>query len=275
MPNHELSRVPSPYAIEAKNLKKTFGDLVVLDGFNIQIRRGETMVIIGRSGVGKSVFLKLIMGILKSDSGDMIVDGIRINHLNEQDLNIVRRKIGMLFQGAALFDSLSVGDNVGFSMLERKDIPYIRVLEKVREKLKMVGLAGIENLDPAELSGGMRKRVGLARAICNEPEIILYDEPTTGLDPIMADVINELIVRMKQRLNVTAVVVTHDMTSAYKVGDRIAMLYEGKIIAVGTPDEIKNTKDPVVKQFITGSAVGPITDKSRYLINNADSGNTH
>jgi phospholipid/cholesterol/gamma-HCH transport system ATP-binding protein len=272
MPNHELTRVPSPYAIEARNLKKNFGDLVVLDGFNIQIRRGETMVIIGRSGVGKSVFLKLIMGILKPDSGDMIVDGIRINDLSEESLNIVRRKIGMLFQGAALFDSLSVGDNVGFSMLERKDIPYMHLMEKVREKLKMVGLSGIENLDPAELSGGMRKRVGLARAICHEPEIILYDEPTTGLDPIMADVINELIVKMKQRLNVTAVVVTHDMTSAYKVGDRIAMLYDGKIIAVGTPDEIKNTKDPVVKQFITGSAVGPITDKSRYLINGAESG---
>ncbi|MBI4398381.1 MAG: ATP-binding cassette domain-containing protein [Candidatus Omnitrophica bacterium] len=225
------------------------------------------MVIIGRSGVGKSVFLKLIMGILKPNSGDMIMDGVKINTLQDDELNMIRRKVGMLFQGAALFDSLTVGENVGFSLLESKSVPYGEIMQKVREKLKVVGLAGIENLDPSELSGGMRKRVGLARAICNDPEIILYDEPTTGLDPIMADAINELIVKMKQKLNVTAVVVTHDMTSAYKVGDRIAMLYDGKIIAVGTPDEIKSTKDPIVRQFITGSALGPITDKSRYLIN--------
>ncbi len=257
----------SLYAIEAVNLCKSFGDLKVLDGFNIKIRKGETMVIIGRSGGGKSVFLKLIMGILKPDSGDMIIDGMRINDLNEKNLNVVRAGIGMLLQGAALFDSLNVGHNVGFALYEAKKIPKTEIMDRVREKLKLVGLSGIENLDPAELSGGMKKRVGLARAICNEPQIILYDEPTTGLDPITADSINDLIVRMKQKLNVTAVVVTHDMTSAYKVGDRIAMLYEGKIVGIGTPDEIKNSSDPIVHQFITGSAVGPITDKSRYLIN--------
>lgn len=263
---NQIHRVESIYAIEAVNVYKNFGDLKVLTGLTVRIRKGETMVIIGRSGCGKSVFLKHVMGILRPDSGEMIVDGVKLNTLRESGLNQVRQKIGMLFQGAALFDSLTVGENVGFSLIERKQHSHSQIMERVREKLKLVGLAGIEHLDPAELSGGMKKRVGLARAICNDPEIILYDEPTTGLDPIMADAINDLIVRMKQRLKVTAVVVTHDMTSAYKVGDRIAMLYDGKIIGIGTPEEIKNSKDPVVQQFITGSAVGPITDKSRYLI---------
>ena len=267
MANNQIQRIVTPYAIEAASLSKRFGDLQVLDQLNIKIRRGETMVIIGRSGVGKSVLLKLIIGILRPDAGDIIVDGVNLSHLNEKSLNQVRQKVGMLFQSAALFDSLNVGENVGFALFEKKELSRMQIMEKVREKLRLVGLSGIENLDPAELSGGMRKRVGLARAICNDPEIILYDEPTTGLDPIMADSINDLIVRMKERLRVTAVVVTHDMTSAYKVGDRIAMLYDGKIVAMGTPDEIKNSKDPVVHQFITGSAVGPITDKSRYLIN--------
>ncbi|MBI4972017.1 MAG: ABC transporter ATP-binding protein [Candidatus Omnitrophica bacterium] len=274
MATHELVRKETPFAIEGVKLTKSFGDLVVLDEMNIQIRRGETMVIIGRSGVGKSVFLKLIEGILRPDSGDVIVDGVTINNLDEEVLNLVRKKVGMLFQGSALFDSLTVGENVGFALFEEKQLPRPQILEKVRDKLKLVGLSGIESLDPAELSGGMRKRVGLARAICNDPEIILYDEPTTGLDPITADSINDLIVRMKQKLNVTAVVVTHDMTSAYKVGDRIAMLYDGKIVGIGTPDEIKNSKDPVIHQFITGSAVGPITDKSRYLIN-SENHNSH
>ena len=172
-------------------------------------------------------------------------------------------KLGMLFQGAALFDSLTVGENVGFSLIEHTKLPPQVIAEKVSEKLKLVGLAGIEDLMPSELSGGMKKRVGLARAICNEPKIILYDEPTTGLDPISADGINELIVEMHKRLRVTSVTVTHDLKSAYRIATRIAMLYHGKILGIGTPDEIRDSPNPIIRQFITGSATGPLTQDSQ------------
>lgn len=249
--------------IEIRGIHKFFGLNHVLQGVDLTIRDGETLVIIGRSGCGKSVLLKHIIGILEPDEGTILVDGVDIHSLPRLEQDRFRLKMGMLFQGAALFDSLTVRGNVGFSLYEHTtQLSEMSIGEKVREKLGLVGLAGIEDLMPAALSGGMKKRVGLARAICNEPKIILYDEPTTGLDPINADVINDLILRMQERLKVTSVVVTHDMTSAYKVGNRIAMLYQGKIIGMGAPEEIKNTPHPVIRQFISGSARGPITENS-------------
>jgi len=248
--------------IELINLNKTFDDHVVLDNVNLTIQDGETIVIIGRSGAGKSVMLKHIIGLVKPDSGQVIVDGQDITRLGGKDLNILRLKFGMLFQGAALFDSLNVRDNVAFNFIEHSKIDDKSIDKRVAECLELVGLQGIEHLRPAELSGGMKKRVGLARAICMNPKIILYDEPTTGVDPIMADAVNDLIKDLQEKLKTTAVAVTHDMTSAYKIADRIAMLYKGKIIEVGTPDEIKKTGNPIVKQFVTGAATGPITEDS-------------
>lgn len=250
--------------IEIINLCKSFGNQRVLDNLNLDINKGETTVIIGRSGVGKSVLLKHIIGVMKPDSGQVLVDGVDVARLRGKKLDTFRFKFGMLFQGAALFDSLSVGENVGFSFFEHTKISKEEIYKSIKEALNLVGLEGIEHLKPAELSGGMKKRVGLARAICRRPEIILYDEPTTGVDPVMADAINELIKELHDKLKVTSIAVTHDMTSAYKIASKIAMLYEGKIIAVGTPDEIKNTDNPVVKQFVTGSAVGPITEKQPF-----------
>ena len=248
--------------IEIIDLYKSFNDHQVLSGVNLKVETGETMVIIGRSGCGKSVLLKLIMGILKPDSGKILIDGVGIFDMTDTEMNHFRMQIGMLFQGAALFDSLTVRENVGFSLYEHTELTADEIDKRVREKLRLVGLSGIEELAPAELSGGMKKRVGLARAISTEPKIILYDEPTTGLDPIMADAINDLTLRMRERLRVTSLVVTHDMTSAYKVGTRIAMLYQGRIVGVGTPDEVRKSPDPVIQQFITGSAYGPITLES-------------
>lgn len=246
--------------IEIIGVHKSFNLHKVLDGVSLKIARGKTKVIIGRSGCGKSVLLKHIVGILMPDSGIIKVDGTVINKLKEKELNKVRMKIGMLFQGGALFDSLTVAENVGFVLEEYTELDKDTIRERVKEALSLVGLQAIEDLMPAELSGGMKKRVALARAICMHPEIILYDEPTTGVDPITADAINDLIRELQSKLKITSVVVTHDMTSAYKVADHIAMLYQGKIIAEGTPEEIKNTQNQVVKQFITGAAAGPITE---------------
>ena len=255
--------------IEILDLHKSFGGHRVLCGTNLKIETGETMVIIGRSGCGKSVLLKHIIGLMTPDSGKILIDGVNVFDVGNDEINHFRMQIGMLFQGAALFDSLAVRENVGFSLYEHTQLPVAEIDRRVKEKLRLVGLSSIEDLMPAELSGGMKKRVGLARAICTEPKIILYDEPTTGLDPIMADAINDLIIRMRERLRVTSIIVTHDMTSAYKVGNRIAMLYNGKIVGVGTPEEIRGSKDPLIHQFITGSAHGPITieeERSRYLV---------
>ncbi len=237
---------------------KSFRDRVVLNGLDLSVARGETLVIIGRSGCGKSVFLKHIIGLILPDSGRVVVDGLDIASLGTKELGALRMRCGMLFQGSALFDSLSVGENVGFSLIEHTDMDAKAVRVRVEESLELVGLKGISDLRPSELSGGMKKRVALARAIAIRPEILLYDEPTTGLDPIMADAINELIISLHDKLKVTSIAVTHDMTSAYKVATRIAMMYQGKIVQTGTPDEIRNTKDPLVRQFITGSASGPI-----------------
>ncbi|MBP6944088.1 MAG: ABC transporter ATP-binding protein [Candidatus Omnitrophica bacterium] len=248
--------------IELINLCKAFDDNVVLDNVNLTIEDGETIVIIGRSGTGKSVMLKHIIGLMKPDSGQVIIDGQDVTRLGGKELNELRLKFGMLFQGAALFDSLSVRDNVAFNLIEHRKMDDASIDKRVAECLELVGLKGIEGLKPSELSGGMRKRVGLARAICMDPKIILYDEPTTGVDPIMADAVNDLIKGLQSKLKTTAIAVTHDMTSAYKIADRIAMLYKGKIVESGTPEQIKNTSNPIVKQFITGAAKGPITEDS-------------
>jgi phospholipid/cholesterol/gamma-HCH transport system ATP-binding protein len=249
--------------IEIINLCKSFNGNLVLDNLNLNIKKGETIVIIGRSGCGKSVLLKHIIGIMKPDSGQVIIDGVDITRLDQKELNDFRMKFGMLFQGAALFDSLTVGENVGFVLYEHTNLSGAEIRERIKDCLAHVGLYGIENRKPAELSGGMRKRVGLARAIAVKPEIMMYDEPTTGVDPIMGDAINDLIINLHDKLKVISIAVTHDMVSAYKIADRIAMLYKGKIIAVGAPEEIKNTNDPVVRQFITGAATGPITETDK------------
>ncbi len=240
--------------IEIINLVKRFGQHTVLNGVNLTLRSGETMVIIGRSGCGKSVLLKHIIGLVQPDEGQVLIDGQEISRITGDELAKLRLRLAMLFQGAALFDSLTVGGNVAFPLEEHTDKTVPEIEARVKECLSMVGLAGIEHLKPAELSGGMRKRVGLARAIALQPRVILYDEPTTGVDPIMADVINHLIIGLHDRLKVTGVVVTHDMVSAYKVGDRIAMLHEGRIAQVGTVAEIQSTNNPVVRQFILGQA---------------------
>ena len=244
--------------IRVVDLHKSFGEKRVLQGVNFRLKHGETLVIIGQSGCGKSVLLKHIIGLLKPDRGKIFVDGVDITHLKNGELHKITRKFGMLFQGTALFDSMTVAQNVSFGLERYTDFSKEEIEELVKENLAKVGLRGIENLMPYELSGGMRKRVGLARAIAYDPDIILYDEPSTGIDPIRADAINDLIVRMKKELKVAALIITHEMISAYKVADRIGMLYEGKIIEIGTPEEIKDSKNPVVQQFIHGRAEGPI-----------------
>lgn len=250
--------------IDVINLYKSFGENKVLKGLNITIDTGLTEVIIGRSGCGKSVLLKHIIGIMKPDSGQVIIDGLDVTKLSGKELNSLRMKFGMLFQGSALFDSLTVAENVGFNLIEHTDLDSQTIAKRVKEALSLVGLYGIEHLMPSELSGGMKKRVGLARAICMRPRIILYDEPTTGVDPIMADAINDLIKALHDKLEITSIAVTHDMVSAYKIADEVAMLYDGRIVEVGSPDEIKNTSNPIVKQFITGAAKGPITEKEDF-----------
>ncbi len=244
--------------IEIKNVFKSFGGNQVLRGVDLTIKKGETMVILGRSGCGKSVMLKLIMGLLRPDSGQIFVNGDEITLFKDSQFNKLRQKFGMLFQAAALFDSMTVDGNVGLALREHTNLSEKEIEKKVAAKLKLVGLSGVEQMKPAELSGGMKKRVGLARAIAMDPEYVLYDEPTTGLDPIMSDVINELIVCLRNTLSITSIAVTHDIVSAYKIADRIAMLYEGKIIFVGTPEEVKRTDNPVVRQFVEGSSQGPI-----------------
>ena len=244
--------------IKIIDLHKSFGEHKVLSGINLQIKDGETIVIIGRSGEGKSVLLKHIVGLLKPDKGSVQINGEDITRMDEKHLSEVQKRFGMLFQSAALFDSLTVRDNVGFGLRNNSHVTKDQIDKVVEEKLSLVGLEGIENLKPADLSGGMKKRVGLARAIAANPDFILYDEPTTGIDPIMGDIINDLILDLKAKLKITSIAVTHDMVSAYKIADRIAMLHEGKIIEVGTSHEIKDTSNPIVRQFITGSGKGPI-----------------
>ena len=238
--------------IEVRNLQKSFGTQKILGGVDLRIETGESVVIIGRSGGGKSVLLKHIIGLIKPDAGEVLIDGENIEPMNERELLRVRSKFGMLFQGAALFDSMTVAENVAFAFRHNKQMTQEKINCEVGEALEVVDLPGIESKKPSELSGGMRKRVGLARAIVYRPQIVLYDEPTTGLDPIVSDSIDHLILRVRDHYKVTSVVVTHDMRSARRVGQRILMLHEKKIYAAGTPEEIFNSKDPIVRRFIDG-----------------------
>jgi phospholipid/cholesterol/gamma-HCH transport system ATP-binding protein len=240
--------------IELRGVHRNFGALQVLRGVDISLHQGQTTVVIGESGAGKSVILKHITVLLRPDEGKVYYRGRRIDNLGEKELVEARRHFGLLFQQGALFDSMNVGENVAFPLREHTTYSRERIERIVAEKLRMVGLDGLQGKRPAELSGGQRKRVALARAIALGPEVILYDEPTTGLDPIRADVINELILKLARELKVTSLVVTHDMTSAFKVGDRIVMLYEGRIIADGTPEQIRTTTDDRVRRFIEGHA---------------------
>ncbi|MEO8376267.1 MAG: ABC transporter ATP-binding protein [Candidatus Sumerlaeota bacterium] len=244
--------------IEIQDLWKSFGPKEIFTGLNLSVEQGESHVVIGRSGEGKSVLLKHITGLLRPDKGTVTVGGKQL-WADRDALKWVRKNVAMVFQMAALFDSLTVFENVAFFWLENGGKTLGELDSMVAELLDLVDLPNTEHLYPAELSGGMRKRVGLARALACDPEIILYDEPTTGLDPVTSEVINQLMVRARERQNMTSVVITHDMKSAYAVGDRISMLYEGKIIFSGTPDEVKASQNEIVHQFVNGLAQGPIT----------------
>ncbi|HEY5043794.1 MAG TPA: ABC transporter ATP-binding protein [Verrucomicrobiae bacterium] len=240
--------------IETRELKKSFGPQLVLDGVNLRIENGESAVIIGRSGGGKSVLLKHLIGLLQPDAGDVMVDGENITRMTERQLLRVRRKFGMVFQGAALFDSMTVAENVAFGLRRHEHLTEGEIEKRVAAALELVDLPGTQHKKPAELSGGMRKRAGLARAIIYEPQIILYDEPTTGLDPIVADSIDKLIIRVRDHFKVTSVVVTHDMRSARRVGNHVFLLHAKKIYAHGTPEEMFTSQDAIVRQFIDGVA---------------------
>jgi len=245
--------------ISLQNVHIAFGPKVVLDGLSLEVRRGESVVVIGGSGTGKSVMLKCVLGLIRPQQGSIAIDGEEAIGMRTRDRERVLRKFGMLFQGAALFDSLRVWENVAFGLVQGGRMPRLHAKRVALEKLASVGLGGeVGELSPAELSGGMRKRVALARAIATEPEIIFFDEPTTGLDPIMGDVINDLVVKCVRELGATALSITHDMASARKIGDRIAMLHSGKIIWVGPANEIDDSGNPYVEQFIRGSSQGPI-----------------
>lgn len=254
--------------IELRNLKKAFGPKTILAGVDLVIPKGETHVIIGRSGEGKSVTLKLVCGLTAADHGEILIGGTAVDMRSPASMAVVRDKVSMVFQNAALFDSLTVRRNVGFRLDEEGTMPPAEVDRLVEELLREVNLGGTGPLMPSELSGGMRKRVGLARALANGPEIILYDEPTTGLDPVTSEVINDLIIETRERHCVTSIVVTHDMKSAFKVGHRVSMLYEGRLIITGTPDELRNCTNPIVQQFIQGNADGPITTSEHSRVTN-------
>jgi phospholipid/cholesterol/gamma-HCH transport system ATP-binding protein len=244
--------------ISIRDLHKSFDGNHVLRGVNLEVERGETMVVIGRSGCGKSVLLKHIIGLMKPDQGSIVVDGRDVTRMDKQELNELRKMFGMVFQSAALFDSLSVAENVGFGLRRFTTMSEDEIAAKVGEKLELVGMSGAQTLYPAQLSGGMKKRAGLARALAMDPQIVLYDEPTTGIDPVLATSINELVRDLNTRLGVTSVVVTHDMASANTVGDRIAMLHEGVIRCVARPEEIMTSEDPVCRLFVRGGAEEPI-----------------
>ena len=252
--------------IKVENLNKSFETKKVLQGVSLEVKDGETLVIIGGSGTGKSILLKNLVGLIKPDSGKIIIDDIDVTKTDKKNLREIQKKIGFLFQEAALFDSLTIEENVSFGMKNLTNLSEEEMKKRVSSCLNMVGLSSdIEKLKPSALSGGMKKRVGLARSIAYQPKYIFYDEPTTGLDPIMSDVIGELIIHLKKELKVSSIVVTHDMNSAYKIADRIIMLYLGKVIFEGTVEKLKQTianpksvNDKMLKQFVDGSSVGPI-----------------
>jgi phospholipid/cholesterol/gamma-HCH transport system ATP-binding protein len=251
MENKEVS-------IEIRDLVKSFNGRVVLNGINLKVYKGETLVIMGGSGCGKSTLLRHMIGTHRPDSGSVIIKGQEITKLNEAEFDKIRKIYGMVFQNAALYDSMTVKENIALALREHTKLDPDIIDIMVRMKLELVGLRGFENFMPSELSGGMRRRVGLARAISMDPEMVFYDEPTAGLDPIVAGVIDKLILDLSKKLHITSIVVTHDMKSVFSIADRIIMLYEGKVIAEGAMEDIKKSDDPRVQQFVTGSPDGPI-----------------
>ena len=254
--------------VKVENLVRSFGDRTILNGIDLEIKKGETFVIMGGSGCGKSTLLRHMIGSLKPDSGKVSLLGTDITNLSEDEMDAIKKKIGMSFQSSALFDSMTVGENVSLALREHTKLEENVIQIMIKMKLELVGLRGFEDLMTSQLSGGMKKRVGLARAIAMDPEIIFYDEPTAGLDPIVAGVIDKLILDLSKKLSITSIVVTHDMGSVFRIADRIAMLYEGKVVEVGTSDEIKHSKNELVKQFISGDPDGPIKffqDSGDYL----------
>jgi phospholipid/cholesterol/gamma-HCH transport system ATP-binding protein len=257
---------PEASLIRFQKVRKAFGQKIIYSSLNLEIRRGEVLTICGGSGVGKSVMLKMLIGLLKADYGTIEFDGLEVTKLRERELSDVRRRIAMLFQGAALFDSLSVGENVGYGLDEhfRETMSKAERVERVEWALSLVGLPGIQDMAPADLSGGMRKRVGLARAIAVRPEVLLYDEPTTGLDPINTARVNHLITGLQESLNITSIVVTHDMKSAFSISDRVAMVHSGRIICVGSVDEFQASDDQRVRDFIEGRA--PVKESVEALL---------
>ncbi len=260
-------RTMSDDLVRFEGVKKAFGPKVVYSGLNLTVRRGEVLTIVGGSGVGKSVMLKMLIGLLRADAGKIWFDGKCVNDMRESDLAVLRQRIAMLFQSGALFDSLTVGENVAYGLEEhfRDRMSVEERRERVAWALSLVGLPGIEQMRPADLSGGMRKRVGLARAIAVRPEVVLYDEPTTGLDPINTARVNHLIMGLQEKLNITSVVVTHDMKSVFEISDRVAMVHGGRIICVGTIDEFRAAPDPRVADFIAGRA--PVKESVEELLN--------
>lgn len=246
--------------VSLRDLHKSFGGKQVLRGMSLEVRQGESVVIVGGSGTGKSVALKHVIGLLRPDRGHVFVDGADICHMKPVELNTFRKRFGMSFQEGALFDSMSVFENVAFPLRRHTKMTQSEIERRVRQCLEQVHLHGVEGRRPSELSGGMRRRVGFARAISLEPQILLFDEPTTGLDPVISDVVAELIREMDHTLNVTTITITHDMKVAFKIGDRVAMLYEGRIIEDGPPDEFQQSSNPIVQQFVEGRAEGPLTE---------------
>ena len=244
--------------ISVRNLEKSFGGRKILDGINLDIYKGETFVIMGGSGCGKSTLLRHLIGLLKPDKGQVLHGNKDITTFDETELENIKRKYGMLFQSAALLDSLNVEENVSLPLKEHTKLDENIIKIVVKMKLALVGLRGFEKLMPSELSGGMKKRVGLARAIAMDPEMIFYDEPSAGLDPIVTAVIDKLMIDLSKKLLITSIVVTHDMNSVFRIADRIAMLHQGKIMAIGTKEEIENSDDPLVQQFIKGDTEGPL-----------------
>lgn len=259
LPDFSVADPAAESGVVVQGLTRSFGDRKVLDGLDFHFQRGETVVILGRSGEGKSVLLKHIVRLLEPDAGRVWVDGQEITGLPKRGLFEVRKRFGMLFQGAALFDSMTICENVSLGLVEHSGMAPDEIRARACECLAMVGLQSAENKLPSELSGGMKKRAGLARAIAMSPDYILYDEPTTGLDPITSDAINDLILKLQAELNVTSIVVTHDMASAFKVADRIAMLSQGRMIYADTVAAVRETDHPVIRQFIQGSAHGPLS----------------
>jgi phospholipid/cholesterol/gamma-HCH transport system ATP-binding protein len=244
--------------IEVRHLRKTFGGRTVLEDVNFAVERGTVCVVMGGSGSGKSTILRHLIGAHKPDSGEIYLDGEDIAHLSERELQRVRRKIGMLFQGGALLNSLTVGENVALPIRHHTDLPEETIDIMVKMKLELVGLRDAEHLKPSQISGGMQKRVSLARAIALDPKIVFYDEPSAGLDPIMSGVIDKLMIDLTKKMGITSLVVTHDMTSAFRIADQMIMLHRGRIVASGTPEEIQLAADPLVHQFVTGTPDGPI-----------------